>query len=156
MKPTHLVCSHCQKSISLNQHLSGVKNRNHCPHCLWSIHLDETAGDRQSPCHGQMEPIALTFKYPKKNKYQQQNQKGETLLVHFCHTCFTLRLNRLAADDDPQKILTVFQNSQHLPPEKKALFPLNNLTPADQEDEVENTTQLFGTNNKARIPTINQ
>lgn len=33
---------------------------NHCPHCLWSKHVDdEIPGDRSSDCQGLMEPIQL-------------------------------------------------------------------------------------------------
>ena len=33
------------------------------------------------------------------------------MLVHQCTECGTLSINRIAADDDPENILTVFQDS---------------------------------------------
>ena len=38
---------------------AGSNHRNHCPNCLASVHLDEEPGDRASPCHGVMDPIAV-------------------------------------------------------------------------------------------------
>ena len=34
------MCLHCGTYISAEAVLSGVRNRNHCPHCLSSRHLD--------------------------------------------------------------------------------------------------------------------
>lgn len=33
------------------------------------------------------------------------------MLVHECTECGTLSINRIAADDDPENILTIFQDS---------------------------------------------
>ncbi len=33
--------------------------RNHCPRCLYSLHVDQVPGDRASDCGGLMEPIGL-------------------------------------------------------------------------------------------------
>ncbi len=38
---------------------AGSDHRNHCPNCLYSVHLDEEPGDRESNCHGRMEPIGV-------------------------------------------------------------------------------------------------
>ncbi|WP_263422222.1 RNHCP domain-containing protein [Vibrio sp. B1FIG11] len=37
----------------------GGQHRNHCPHCLCSVHMDIKAGDRRSSCRGIMEPISI-------------------------------------------------------------------------------------------------
>jgi hypothetical protein len=92
------------------QMLSGVNNRNHCPYCLWSCHLDlYSAGDRLSACKGQMKPIGLTMK-KSRNKYRLDS-RGELMLIHECMECSTLSINRIAADDDPESIVSIFQNS---------------------------------------------
>ena len=36
----NFMCAHCQTIVSAAHLLSGVNNRNHCPFCLWSRHLD--------------------------------------------------------------------------------------------------------------------
>ena len=103
-------CAHCRNIVSAAHLLSGVNNRNHCPYCLWSCHLDLfVAGDRLSACKGQMKPIGLTMK-KSRNKYRLES-RGELMLIHECTECGTLSINRIAADDDPENILTIFQDS---------------------------------------------
>jgi RNHCP domain-containing protein len=103
-------CAHCQTLVSAAHRLSGVNNRNHCPYCLWSCHLDLfAAGDRLSACKGQMKPIGLTMK-KSRNKYRLE-ARGELMLIHECTECASLSINRIAADDDSESILRVFQES---------------------------------------------
>jgi len=103
-------CAHCHVIVSSAHFLSGVNNRNHCPYCLWSCHLDlYAAGDRLSACKGQMKPIGLTMKHGR-NKYRL-DKRGELMLIHQCMDCGTLSINRIAADDDPSGILVVFESS---------------------------------------------
>lgn len=102
-------CIHCGNFVSAMSLLSGVNNRNHCPYCLWSCHLDlYSAGDRLSACKGQMMPIGLTMK-KSRNKYRLAS-RGELMLIHDCMECNTLSINRIAADDDSESIVSVFQN----------------------------------------------
>jgi RNHCP domain len=103
-------CAHCHVIVSSAHVLSGVNNRNHCPYCLWSCHLDlYAAGDRLSACKGQMKPVGLTMKMGR-NKYRLDGG-GELMLVHQCIDCGTISINRVAADDDSSTILAVFQES---------------------------------------------
>lgn len=103
-------CAHCHVIVSSAHMLSGVNNRNHCPYCLWSCHLDlYTAGDRLSACKGQMKPIGLTTKMSR-NKYRLDG-RGELMLVHQCIECGALSINRIAADDDATTILAIFRES---------------------------------------------
>ena len=103
-------CAHCHILISSAHFLSGVNNRNHCPYCLWSCHLDLfAAGDRLSACKGQMKPVGLTMKIGR-NKYRL-DQRGELMLIHQCIDCGTLSINRIAADDDPFTIIAIFHES---------------------------------------------
>jgi hypothetical protein len=103
-------CAHCHAIVSSAHLLSGVNNRNHCPYCLWSCHLDLfAAGDRLSACKAPMKPIGLTMK-KSRNKYQPE-RRGELMLIHECVECRTLSINRIAADDDPETVMMVFQDS---------------------------------------------
>ena len=61
---------------------AGTNHRNHCPNCLYSIHLDNEPGDRESDCHGRMEPIR-------------------------CLRCGKISSNRVAADDNPMKLMAL-------------------------------------------------
>ena len=68
----------------------GGRHRNHCPYCLYSLHVDgRVPGDRASDCGSRMAPVGV-FARP----------KGEQVLVHRCLGCGFERHNRIAADDD--------------------------------------------------------
>ena len=73
---------------------AGSDHRNHCPNCLYSLHLDNTPGDRESECHGKMEPISV---WVRKN--------GEWAIIHKCSKCGKIGSNRVAADDNPMKLM---------------------------------------------------
>jgi hypothetical protein len=103
-------CSHCHAYITSDPLISGVQNRNHCPYCLWSRHLDLfKAGDRLSACRGLMQPVGLSIK--KSYKKYSSPTCGELMLVHRCRDCGNLSLNRIAADDDSDTIFTIFKDS---------------------------------------------
>lgn len=101
-------CKHCGHFVSARTAISGVVNRNHCPRCLHSRHVDLfEAGDRLCACKALMAPVGLAFKRTR-DKYAGGNQ-GELMLVHRCTNCGDLSINRIAADDDPMAILIAFE-----------------------------------------------
>jgi predicted RNA-binding Zn-ribbon protein involved in translation (DUF1610 family) len=103
-------CNHCGAFVTSMHMLSGVNNRNHCPYCLWSRHLDlYSAGDRLSACKAGMQPVGLTMKKGR-NKYAP-SPRGELMLVHECINCGSVSINRIAGDDDPDIMMEVFQAS---------------------------------------------
>ena len=75
---------------------AGSDHRNHCPNCLSSQHLDNEPGDRESDCGGVMEPVAV---WVRKN--------GEWAIIHRCRICGKLSSNRVAADDNPMKLMAL-------------------------------------------------
>ena len=80
-------CGHCGERVGPT--VSGGHHRNHCPNCLYSLHVDDRRmGDRASACGGLMGPVA-TFLRP----------KGEEVIVQRCLRCGLERHNRVAADD---------------------------------------------------------
>ncbi len=112
-KQEDFVCKHCRNWVSVNPIFSGVSNRNHCPYCLWSRHVDLYAtGDRLSACKGGMMPIGLTVKRELK-KYGGLLE-GELMLIHWCTECGAVSINRLAADDDPERLVKVYESSLQL------------------------------------------
>lgn len=90
---------------------AGTEHRNHCPYCLSSKHLDIEPGDRAAGCGGIMEPIAV---WVRKN--------GEWALIHRCRVCGTLSSNRVAADDNPVKLLSLAMKPVSSPP-----FPIERI-----------------------------
>ena len=150
-------CQNCGAEIASSPSI-GTKNRNHCPKCLYSVHLDSTqAGDRESLCQGLMRPIGLCFKKAKPKKYSRESaenetadpktgaeSKGELMLIHECVKCGKISINRLAADDDSQKVLRIFKDSLQLPAGQKEKLTREGIFPLTETDEAEIRRQLFG------------
>ena len=103
------VCKVCGRTVVPDD--AGSDHRNHCPNCLASQHLDEEPGDRASNCGGAMEPIAV---WVRKN--------GEWAIIHRCRICGKLSSNRVAADDNPVKLLSLAMKPIAFPP-----FPVERI-----------------------------
>lgn len=145
-------CDHCHVIVSSAHVLSGVNNRNHCPYCLWSCHLDlYAAGDRLSACKAPMKPIGLTMKMGR-NKYQR-DARGELMLIHHCTECKSLSINRIAADDDSGTVMTIFQESFQPGHQIHSLCQEYGIVMLKAEDTKIVYTQLYG--HQAEIPMIN-
>ena len=110
-------CNHCRRTVPLVSH--GTKHRNHCPWCLWSLHVarSRTQHDRESSCHGPMAPIAIAV-----------DEGGEWSLVHRCQTCGEVRTNRVAGDDETISLLCLA-----LRPLAKLPFPIDSV-PLEYQD----------------------
>jgi RNHCP domain len=106
-------CRHCALYVPCDPALAGVQNRNHCPYCLWSRHLDwRIAGDRLAGCRAAMQPIGLTIKRSR-NKYARARD-GELMLIHRCTICAKVAINRIAADDYAAAIMQIFDGSAQI------------------------------------------
>jgi rubrerythrin len=82
-------CRNCKAFIG--EPPTGGQQRNHCPMCLYSLHVDDkTPGDRASECRSLMEPIGVFYR-----------RNLEQVVVHRCLGCGFTRYNRIAADDNP-------------------------------------------------------
>ena len=144
-------CSHCHAIVSSAHLLSGVNNRNHCPYCLWSSHLDLfAAGDRLSACKTPMKPIGLTMK-KSRNKYRRET-RGELMLIHECVECKSLSINRIAADDDSEVVMAIFQESLSLGHRVYDLYLEYEIVILSIEDREAVLTQLYG--RYAEIPVV--
>lgn len=104
-------CKNCGQIVSSQTLVSGVVHRNHCPYCLQSRHVDLfEAGDRLCACKSLMAAVGLTIKRSR-DKYTS-HRNGELMLVHRCKGCGGLAINRIAADDDPNKIVAILQKER--------------------------------------------
>lgn len=86
------ICQNCNKYVNK----LGYTSRNHCPHCLHSIHIDNIPGDRSNTCLGLMEPIQI----------EESNKKGY-IIVFRCTKCGEIKRNKSADDDNFDKILEI-------------------------------------------------
>ncbi len=81
------VCEQCKADV---QPLAEGSYRNHCPHCLYSKHVDQDGpGDRASSCKGLMKPVGI----------DSHSKKG-WIIIHRCETCAKEQPNKAAPDDD--------------------------------------------------------
>jgi len=136
-------CKNCGCFVSARSEVSGVVNRNHCPYCLYSRHVDLfTAGDRLCACKGLMAPIGLALKNSR-DKYAKRNP-GELMLVHCCEHCDRLSINRIAADDDTVKILAVLGNNSEVGPSFLERCWYEGIHPLRESHRTLVQTQLFG------------
>ena len=75
------VCEHCGRNVEP----MGTSSRNHCPFCLWSLHVDVNPGDRSNECRGQMRPIRT-----------EPDSRHGFIIIHKCEKCGEIRRNRAA------------------------------------------------------------
>jgi rubrerythrin len=87
------ICGQC------GAHIVGNGYTNHCPHCLWSKHVDVHPGDRSALCGGMMEPRTV------------ERKNGEWKIVHVCVVCGHTKRNVVADADDPNLIASL--SAQH-------------------------------------------
>ena len=80
-------CKYCGRTVVPEG--AGSSHRNHCPYCLWSLHVDINPGDRANPCRGQLRPIRT-----------EPDPKKGFVVVHRCEKCGEIRRNKAALKGD--------------------------------------------------------
>lgn len=140
-------CDHCNEWVPIDESI-GTHNRNHCPHCLWSKHMDaDKPGDRKSDCKSGMKPVALTFKGEAMDKYaggDTERRLGELMLVHECTAGDRVRINRIAADDSTDALLNVYNEGHRLSEETQESLRESGIEVAPPELSHAVMTRLFG------------
>ena len=93
------ICAHCNKEVPPLVKTS----RNHCPFCLWSLHVDVMPGDRANSCEGLMEPVSAVT----------DTKKG-IVIIHRCTKCGQIRRNKAALEgnvpDDKNLLIRLTAN----------------------------------------------
>lgn len=102
-------CKVCGRLVTPEE--AGTQHRNHCPNCLSSLHVDNEPGDRAADCGGVMEPISVWVR-----------GGGEWAIIHRCKRCGALCSNRVAADDNPLKLMSIALRPLAEPP-----FPIERV-----------------------------
>jgi len=85
------ICEHCGEKVEKLVYSS----RDHCPHCLYSKHVDINPGDRENTCKGLLKPIGI-------EKY-----KDTYKIIYKCEKCHETHKNIIAKDDDYDTILKI-------------------------------------------------
>ena len=122
------VCKNCGREVRPEN--AGTGHRNHCPNCLSSVHLDTVPGDRDAECGGLMDPIAVWVR-----------KDGEWALIHRCRLCGTLSSNRIAADDNPLKLMSIAMKPVANPP-----FPVERMQEMLKAMGIDYESESFGGN----------
>ncbi len=90
------ICRHCGNEAFPLKYTS----RDHCPKCLYSIHIDNVPGDRANTCLGDLVPISI----------EPSSKKGY-IIVYKCNKCGEVKRNKSAEDDDFERMLEVQRNN---------------------------------------------
>lgn len=90
-KDEEFICINCRKEVIP----LGYTSRNHCPNCLYSLHVDVFPGDRQNQCKGMLKPVGI------------EKHKDSFKIIHKCLKCGDLIKNIKAEDDDYNLIISL-------------------------------------------------
>ena len=88
------ICINCGKKVEKLKYTS----RDHCNHCLYSLHVDITPGDRENKCRGLLVPVNVEI----------NSKKGE-VIVYKCNKCGQEVRNIVASDDNRDEIYNVIK-----------------------------------------------
>lgn len=89
MRDEEFICENCgQQVLPL-----GYTARDHCPHCLYSKHVDIMPGDRANPCKGLLKPVGI------------EKFKDTYKILYKCDSCNEPHKNIMAKDDSMELII---------------------------------------------------
>ena len=88
------ICVNCGKEVKPLRYTS----RNHCPYCLFSLHVDITPGDRNNMCAGILVPVLTEPSADLKKGY---------IITFKCQKCGEKIRNRAANDDDTRLLINL-------------------------------------------------
>ena len=91
MRDEEFICENCGQLVNP----LGYTARDHCPHCLYSKHVDIMPGDRQNPCKGLLKPIGI------------EKFKDTYKILYKCEKCHKSHKNIMAIDDDMNEIIKI-------------------------------------------------
>ncbi len=87
------ICENCNKEVKKLNYTA----RDHCPHCLYSKHLDIMPGDRANKCMGLLVPIDI------------EKFKDTYKIIYKCEKCGEIHKNIIATDDNFDEIINIMQ-----------------------------------------------
>lgn len=81
------------RCFNCNSEVLGGGYTNHCPNCLWSLHVDVNPGDRANLCRGEMKPVGL-----------KKHKKG-IQIIHECTKCKEVKNNIVQKIDNQNEVV---------------------------------------------------
>ena len=96
MRDEGFICIVCGKKVLP----LGYTARDHCPFCLYSLHVDNNPGDRSNLCHGVLKPIDV------------EKFKDSYKIIYQCEKCGEIHKNIMAKDDDIDKIIKLMTKEE--------------------------------------------
>ena len=93
MNNESFICVNCGKTVEPAK----IGIRNHCPHCLHSVHTDIFLNDNANSCHGLMRPVAMEIKNDK------------PVILFKCSICDKVIGAPTALDDNYDEILKLYK-----------------------------------------------
>lgn len=91
MKDESFICNNCGYLVEPLKYSA----RDHCPKCLYSIHIDINPGDRSNTCLGNLVPIGI------------EKFKDTYKIIYKCSKCKEIHKNIMARDDDIDMIINL-------------------------------------------------
>lgn len=85
------ICENCKYEVKPLNYTS----RDHCPNCLYSLHIDINPGDRKNNCYGLLKPIGI-------EKYKHTYK-----IIYKCIKCGQIHKNIMASDDNMDEIIRI-------------------------------------------------
>lgn len=89
MRDEEFICENCGQQVLPLRYTA----RDHCPHCLYSKHVDIMPGDRANPCKGLLKPVGI------------EKFKDTYKILYKCDSCNELHKNIMAKDDSMELII---------------------------------------------------
>ncbi len=85
------ICLNCGNKVKKLEYSA----RDHCPNCLYSLHVDNNPGDRLNKCLGMLKPVGI-----------EKSKKGYKI-VYKCLKCGEIKKNIQANDDNINEIIRI-------------------------------------------------
>lgn len=95
MRDEEFICLNCGKKVERLNYTA----RDHCPYCLYSVHIDINPGDRLNTCLGLLKPIGI------------EKFKDSYKIIYQCNKCHNYHKNIMANDDDMNLIIKLSSNN---------------------------------------------
>lgn len=89
MRNENFICENCDTEVIKSSYTA----RDHCPHCLYSKHVDIMPGDRQNSCLGLLKPVGI------------EKFKDTYKIIYECTKCKLKHKNIISNDDNIDLII---------------------------------------------------